>query len=210
MDNCTCVIASHISSEDRLYWLCEAVDSASHYFPTLLALSCHEQLKKVVEREIETFPCLVYFTDEQRTQFEHISAIAEEITTDYVIFLDDDDFFLPSLEAMFPLLLERYGQYEGVQEIHYNGCAEVEEILCDFSGTFCSTVFLLDFLREYRHELNAYDCDCVFREVLTEKGKGRPKNKERYYHNYDIDADIIPFVYRREHDLPRDWCFADK
>lgn len=198
LNDCTCVIASHIASEERLYWLCEAVDSATRFFPTLLSISCTEELREVVEREIQTFACIAYCTTEQRTQFEHIAGVVEEITTKYVIFLDDDDLFLDNIEEMLPLLEGRYGQHEGVQEIHYTGCDDVEGILCDFSGTFCPTSFLLDFLVEYEDELETYDCDFLFRSLVTKYGKGTLPNDSVYYHNVDIDDDIITFVYRRE------------
>lgn len=209
LNDCTCVIASHIASEDRLYWLCEAVDSATRFFPALLSVSCTEELYEIVEREIQSFACIVYCTTEQRTQFEHIAEVAAEITTSYVIFLDDDDLFLDSVEETWSDERndERKSQRSralalrgrGVQEIHYTGCNDVEGILCDFSGTFCPTSFLLDFLVEYEDELETYDCDCLFRSLTTKYGKGALPNDSVYYHNMDIDHDVIPFVYRREH-----------
>lgn len=208
MDDCTCLIASHITCEERLLWLWEAVDSATRYFPTLLSVSCSKELESTVEKEVQNFPCLAYLSTQQKTQFEHLAFLSEEVESKYVIFLDDDDFFLDTIPEMLPLLLARYGQHEGVQLKGLTpdpGCTPQGDVVCDFSGSFCSTIFLGDFLVEYEHELETSDCDCLFRSLLTAGGKGLRANDSVYYHNEDIDEDVLPFVYRREHHLERDW-----
>ena len=83
----------------------------------------------------------------------------------------------------------------GVQKACYD--EKIEEILCDFSGTFCSTSFLCSFLETNRQDLDTYNCDCIFREAVTQGGRGTPD----YVTDFGIDKDILPFVYRRLSDL---------
>ena len=115
MNDCTCIVAAHISSTQRLRWLCQAIDSATNHFPTILSVSYVEEVKE----KVEIFPCEVFVSLERKTQFQHIACVVTYLATKYVIFLDDDDYFLDNISEMLPLLLERYGQHEAPSE-EYN------------------------------------------------------------------------------------------
>ena len=113
--------------------------------------------------------------------------------------MDDDDMFLDNAEDMILLLLKRYGQHAGVQDMYEDD--KLIDKLVDFSGTFCPTLFVIKFLKQKSDCPEIYDCDCIFVKKLSKGGRGIPN----YYDDFGFDNDVQPYIYRREHDVERDW-----
>lgn len=202
MNTFTCVIASHISTLARLRTLEEAIDSALLYFSVILSFSCERTLKEAIDELLLKYSSVIkVFSEVKKSQFQHINDAFSYVASERVIFLDDDDKFLPPIIEMLPLLLQRYGQHEGVQLTYENGIT-YGNIDTDFSGTFCGTLTLGVFLTQESENLSVYDLDCVFREFISMNSRGLPN----YNDDFGIDDDIVPFVYKREDDeVTKDW-----
>jgi len=200
MNDFTCIIASHISTIARLKALKEAIDSALPYFPVILSMSYDDKLETPTSKLLSHYPSVTKIITERKSQFQHINDAFPYLSSEYVIFLDDDDKFLPNITIDVPILLKRYGQHEGVQMTYENG-EKTGWIDTDFSGTFCKTVMLGIFITD-TDDLSVYDLDCEFREFITKNGRGKPN----YHDDFGIDDDVTPYVYKREDDdVIKDW-----
>lgn len=121
----TCVIASHISTIARLNALDEALASALLYFPVILSLSYDNKLEIPTSELLSHYPSVTKIITVMKSQFQHINDAFPYISSEYVIFLDDDDKFLSNVTIDVPILLERYGQHEGVQ-MTYENCEKLD------------------------------------------------------------------------------------
>lgn len=209
-NNFTCVIASHISTITRFEWLEECIQNCQQYFnKIILSVSYEEDMHKYIVSLSETISdssnIMILVHKERKLQFDHIKSVSltkDALQTEMLIFIDDDDLFLPSVVKMVPILYDRYKQHTGVQimydELDDNGSPMVD---VDFSGTFCKTEFLHKWLRDNPKATLMYDADCVFVQDISDGGRGIPN----YFTDFGIDDDIIPYVSRKTHNLERDW-----
>lgn len=151
MEDFTCIVASHLSSEQRLQWLQESLDSCLTYFShVILSISytkdVREELIMALSDDRYSSSLTILFSEQKRTQFQHIDAVTSLIRTKWVIFMDDDDKFMDPEESIITLR-NRYGKHIGIQYLYDD---DGEEVLvddgqhvfdADFSGTFCKTSF---------------------------------------------------------------------
>lgn len=110
-----CIIASHISSSQRLDWLGLAIESAMPH--------CE---KVIVSVSGEYYPVLypdnvvVHYSDRKLAQFDHIKNSLKSVSSSTVIFLDDDDLLLPNThDEVLPYLgFNSVGHQYGFQDEH--------------------------------------------------------------------------------------------
>lgn len=200
----TCVIASHISSIARLNWLREAITSASFCDKIILSISYKDEFSEIVENYkwntfAFNFKLKVVIHSYRKTQFQHIETVSKFIKTDNVIFCDDDDYFLPNAKDIVKTLMKLYTTNPGIQYEYDIDVRKFGNIVTDFSGTFCTTEMLINFLKEYSDYIEVYDCDCTFIKYLLD-------NTGRYeYHVNNGYGKHEYYVIRRLHDEVHDW-----
>jgi hypothetical protein len=92
-----CLIASHVSTKQRLSWLGECVDSALvNLNPDKVLVSLSSDLDLVFEGPKDT-RVEYFFSPTKLYQFDHLLKLSGYVNPeDYVVLMDDDDMFLPS------------------------------------------------------------------------------------------------------------------
>ena len=90
-----CIIASHLSSIQRFLWLNEAIISALEGLNAdriIVAYSGNIDIIRSSDPKVKYINSPV-----KKYQFDHIESCMQHIQpTDYVVFMDDDDMFLPT------------------------------------------------------------------------------------------------------------------
>lgn len=109
-----CVIASHLSSTERVNWLNQCLISALEGLKAdKIILSCSGDIEPVLPEDKRIH--LLRHT-QKKFQFQHLESILHLISDDnIVIVMDDDDLFLPKTREIIEDLLQQGAKcFEGL------------------------------------------------------------------------------------------------
>lgn len=216
-----CVIASHLSSIERAKWLNQCLISTIEGLKAdRIIISCSGDIEPIIPNDHKIYSLR---QTEKKLQFEHIESIVPLINDDdIVIFMDDDDLFLPESRSIIEdLFAQGYKCSEGLAYCTYSesignadnfGWEDVKtkdlsklnlDSGYDFPGTFCTGKHLKEYFEsekriaswERSKELDEYgkgEEDCVFTQCYIQKLDGFIKSTK-------------PWIFHRQHFLKRDY-----
>lgn len=182
------LIASHLEPW-RVSTLKRAIESIDCQSNIFLSYSVHSDVrlsaldglvKLLNDKNIKNS-----FHSSQKSQFEHISYLCDTYkfeNSDYIFFLDDDDFYHPA---------KINEQIKFMKENNYSWCnCLMKSIKCntekvDFAGLCVEFHILKKFLSTNKDVLNNKLCDMIFRIFIEQNPhnyKGCVLNKKLYYY----------------------------
>lgn len=217
-----CVVASHLSSLTRVKFLEQTLLSALFGLKAERVIVSCSGLPSIVPDDGRIN---VVHHSEKKSQFSHVQSILHLIgENDMVVFIDDDDMFLPRsreiLESVVKTGMEcgegfSFLSVESDHEINSYGWEQIcqmEEIKedkflfqLDFPGTFCSGRKLFEY---FSPEVRAR-CWKESEEMDDEYLSGEEDCVFMQYFINPISKSnqtFGPWVFHREHPLQRDYC----
>lgn len=216
-----CVVASHLSSSFRVEFLKQTLLSALFGLKAeRIIVSCSGLLPTIPEDERIT----ILHHSEKKSQFSHIQSVLHLIQPkDTVVFIDDDDMFLPKSRKILESIIETGMQcgegfsFLSVESDHkinsygWEQICQMEEIKedeylfqLDFPGTFCSGEKLFEYFSQGVRRLCWEESEKMDDEYL-------PGEEDCVFMQYFINPvsksnkTFGPWVFHREHMLQRDY-----